>query len=118
MFLKFTKDVFSGMKKFFTTERVVILVVFLILMAALVMYANGKTGILDKMEDGTEEKEKKSCQHHLGITTLIDGNVNLFNTQLESFKFTDDTDTGLSRSLLSSSSKKTDVKSKTFIWNY
>ena len=59
MFLKFTTSVLNGMKKFFTTERVVILVVFLILMAALVMYANGKTGILDKMEDGTEEKEKK-----------------------------------------------------------
>ena len=59
MFLKFTTSVLNGMKKFFTTERVVILIVFLILMAALVMYANGKTGVLDKMEDGTEEKEKK-----------------------------------------------------------
>ena len=58
MFLKFTKDVFSGMKKFFTTERVVILVVFLILMAALIMYANGKTGVLDKMEDATEEEKE------------------------------------------------------------
>lgn len=58
MFLKFTKDVFSGMKKFFTTERVVILVVFLILMAALIMYANGKTGVMDKMSDGTEEEKE------------------------------------------------------------
>ena len=58
MFLKFTTSVLNGMKKFFTTERVVILVVFLILMAALVMYANGKTGVLDKMEDATEDKEK------------------------------------------------------------
>ena len=58
MFLKFTKDVFSGMKKFCTTERVVILVVFLILMAALIMYANGKTGVLDKMEDATEEEKE------------------------------------------------------------
>ncbi len=58
MFVKFTTSVLNGMKKFFTTERVVILVVFLILMAALVMYANGKTGVLDKMEDATEDKEK------------------------------------------------------------
>jgi hypothetical protein len=58
MFVKFTTRVLNGMKKFFTTERVVILVVFLILMAALVMYANGKTGVLDKMEDATEDKEK------------------------------------------------------------
>tara|TARA_B100000424_G_C22916042_1_gene487414 strand:- start:1081 stop:1575 length:495 start_codon:yes stop_codon:yes gene_type:complete len=49
------------MKKFFTTERVVILIVFLILMAALVMYANGKTGVLDKMEDGTDAEEKKEA---------------------------------------------------------
>ena len=28
-------------------------------MAALVMYANGKTNVLDKMEDGTEEKGKE-----------------------------------------------------------
>lgn len=59
MFLKFTTNVLNGMKKFFTTERVVILLVFLILMAALVMYANGKTSVLDKMEDGTEAEEKK-----------------------------------------------------------
>jgi len=59
MFLKFTPSVLNGMKKFFTTERVVILIVFLILMAALVMYANGKSNVLDKMEDGTEEKEKE-----------------------------------------------------------
>jgi hypothetical protein len=59
MFLKFTTSVLNGMKKFFTTERVVILIVFLILMTALVMYANGKTGVLDKMEDGTDAEEKK-----------------------------------------------------------
>ncbi len=61
MFLKFTTSVLNGMKKFFTTERVVILIVFLILMAALVMYANGKTGVLDKMEDGTDAEEKKEA---------------------------------------------------------
>ena len=59
MFHKFTSSVLNGMKKFFTTERVVILIVFLILMAALVMYANGKTGVLDKMEDGTDEEKKE-----------------------------------------------------------
>lgn len=58
MFAKLTSGIFSGMKKFLTMERVVVLIVFLILMWALVMYANNKTIVLDKMEGGVEEKKE------------------------------------------------------------
>ncbi len=57
MFGKLFSGILSGAKKFFTMERVVVLIVFIILMFALVMYANGKTSVVDKMEDGTPETE-------------------------------------------------------------
>lgn len=58
MFAKLTSGIFRGMKKFLTMERLVVLIVFLILMWALVTYANNKTIVVDKMEDGTEEKKE------------------------------------------------------------
>lgn len=59
MFAKLTRGIFSGMKKFLTMERLVVLIVFLILMWALVMYANNKTLVVDKMEGGVDENGEK-----------------------------------------------------------
>lgn len=58
MFAKFTRDIFSGFKKFLTMERVVVLIIFLILMWALVTYANNKTLVVDKMEGGVKAEAK------------------------------------------------------------
>jgi hypothetical protein len=60
MFGKLFSGIFSGAKKFFTMERVLVLIVFIILMVALVMYSNGKTTVVDKMEDGTPESDENS----------------------------------------------------------
>ncbi len=58
MFAKLTSGIFSGMKKFLTMERLVVLIVFLILMWALVTYANNKTLVGENMEHGKEEKKE------------------------------------------------------------
>jgi len=60
MFGKLFSGIFSGAKKFFTMERVLVLIVFIVLMVALVMYSNGKTTVVDKMEDGTPESDENS----------------------------------------------------------
>lgn len=57
MFAKFTRDIFSGFKKFLTMERVVVVIIFLILMWALVTYSNNKTLVVDKMEGGVDAKK-------------------------------------------------------------
>ena len=59
MFAKFTRDIFSGFKKFLTMERVVVLIIFLILMWALVIYSNNKALVVDKMEGGVDAADKK-----------------------------------------------------------
>ena len=56
MFGKITSGVFSGLKKFLTMERVIVLIVFLILMWALVMYANNKSSIVANFEGGNQEE--------------------------------------------------------------
>ena len=58
MFAKLTSGIFSGMKKFLTMERLVVLIVFLILMWALVTYANNKTIVGENMEHGKEENKE------------------------------------------------------------
>lgn len=58
MFAKLTSGIFSGMKKFLTMERVIVVIVFLILMGALVTYANNKTAVVDGMGHGKEEKKE------------------------------------------------------------
>lgn len=47
------KDILRGFTKFFSTQRVIILVVFLILAWGLLTYSGSKTMVLDKMEDGS-----------------------------------------------------------------
>ena len=59
MFSKLFSGILAGAKKFFTMERVFVLIVFIILMYALVMYSNGKLTVSDNMDDGTHEEEKK-----------------------------------------------------------
>ena len=47
------KKVMSGFSKFFTKERIIILVAFLILAWALYSYSGSKTMIVDRMSDGS-----------------------------------------------------------------
>lgn len=58
MFLKFSKSFMKGLTAFFTTERIVVLVIFLVLIFALAAYANMKTSVVDKMTTGKKEEMK------------------------------------------------------------
>lgn len=55
MFGKILEQSLKGVKHFFSAERVVVFGVFLLLIWLLIQYANGKTTIVDKMEDGNKE---------------------------------------------------------------
>lgn len=59
MFSKFSKSFLKGLTTFFTTERIVVLVIFLVLIFALASYSNMKTSVVDKMETGIEEKKEE-----------------------------------------------------------
>ena len=52
MFGKIFEHALKGVKQFFSTERVVIIVVFLLLVWLLSQYAGSKTAVVDMMEDG------------------------------------------------------------------
>ncbi len=65
MFSNFSKSFMKGITTFFTTERVVVLVVFLVLIFALAAYANMKTSVLDQMDTGIEEEPKKKSMEEL-----------------------------------------------------
>ena len=56
MFGKITSGIFSGLKKFLSMERAIVLIVFLILMWALVMYANNKSSIVANFEGGNQQE--------------------------------------------------------------
>jgi hypothetical protein len=47
------KKIISGFSKFFTKDRVIILVIFLVLAWALYSYSGSKSMIIDRMSDGT-----------------------------------------------------------------
>lgn len=47
------KKILSGLSKFFTKERIIILIVFLILAWALYNYAGSKSMVFDRMSDGS-----------------------------------------------------------------
>ena len=53
MFGKIFEHALKGVKQFFSTERVVIIVVFLLLVWLLSQYAGSKMAVVDKMEDGS-----------------------------------------------------------------
>lgn len=57
MFGKLIGPALKGMKQFFSTERVIIIVAFLLLIWLLNRCANGKSHIIDTMEDGTADTE-------------------------------------------------------------
>lgn len=59
MFSKFSKSFLKGLTSFFTAERIVVLVIFLVLIFALASYSNMKNSVVDKMETGTEEKKEE-----------------------------------------------------------
>ena len=63
MFGKIFEQALKGVKQFFSTERVVIIVVFLLLIWLLSQYASSKTSVVDKMEDGSEEKENEEVSN-------------------------------------------------------
>lgn len=58
MFSKISRGIFSGVNKFFSKERLAILIVFIVLMLALAMYTTGKSNVKDGMEDGTEDVDE------------------------------------------------------------
>jgi hypothetical protein len=60
MFGKLFADAFKGMNKFFSTERVGAIIVFLLLIWFLSQYGMSKTVVVDNLEDGTEEKKKET----------------------------------------------------------
>jgi hypothetical protein len=57
MFGKVFADAFKGMTKFFSAERVVVIIVFLLLIWFLSQYGMSKTMVVDNLEDGTQEKK-------------------------------------------------------------
>ena len=57
MFGKIFEHALKGVKQFFSTERVVIIVVFLLLVWVLSQYASSKMAVVDKMEDGEREPD-------------------------------------------------------------
>lgn len=60
MFSKFSKSFLKGLQTFFTTERIVVLVIFLVLIFALASYSNMKTGSgIERMETGEIEKKEE-----------------------------------------------------------
>jgi len=52
MFSKISRGIFSGVNKFFSKERLAILIVFIVLLVALTMYTTNKFTVKDGMEDG------------------------------------------------------------------
>ena len=58
MFGKIFEQSLKGVKHFFSTERVVVIAVFLLLIWLLTQYVNSKTTIVDKMEDGSDNQEE------------------------------------------------------------
>tara|TARA_B100000925_G_C22010236_1_gene475924 strand:- start:4671 stop:5189 length:519 start_codon:yes stop_codon:yes gene_type:complete len=60
MFSKFSKSFLKGLQTFFTTERIVVLVIFLVLIFALASYSNMKTGSgIERMETGEPAKKEE-----------------------------------------------------------
>jgi len=59
MFSKFSKSFLKGLQTFFTTERVVVLVIFLVLIFALTSYSNMKNGSVERMETGEPAKKEE-----------------------------------------------------------
>jgi hypothetical protein len=53
----------SALRKFFTKDRVIISVFFILVAVFLLYYSSGKITMMDTMEDGTEEKEKEAMSH-------------------------------------------------------
>jgi hypothetical protein len=75
MFGKIFEHALKGVKQFFSAERVVIIVVFLLLVWLLSQYAGSKMAVVDKMEDGSvsapqgkEEESKKMVAPASGNT--------------------------------------------------
>ena len=64
----------KGMKQFFSTERVIIIVAFLLLIWLLNRYAKGNSNVVDQMEDGSpdgaieDEKQEEPLSNGSGNT--------------------------------------------------
>jgi len=56
------KEFSSGLSKFFTTQRVMILVIFLILVWGLWTYSGTKSLVVDRMEDGSNKVPAPNAQ--------------------------------------------------------
>jgi hypothetical protein len=55
----------SALRKFFTKDRVMISVFFILVAVFLLYYSSGKTTMMDTMEDGSEQKEKEGLAHNV-----------------------------------------------------
>tara|TARA_B110000879_G_C11182879_1_gene519472 strand:- start:6711 stop:7238 length:528 start_codon:yes stop_codon:yes gene_type:complete len=74
MFGKLIGPALKGMKQFFSTERVIIIVAFLLLIWLLNRYAKGNSNVVDQMEDGSpdgaseDEKQEEPLSNGSGNT--------------------------------------------------
>ena len=66
MFNKFA----SGLSKFFTKERVIILVVFIVLAWGLMVYSGNKINIIDRMSDGSISNSKNGNYNTVQPTSV------------------------------------------------
>lgn len=57
------KEIMQGLSKFFTKQRMFIIVIFVVLAIALSAYSNDKSVIIDRMTDGTPYGAVKSVEH-------------------------------------------------------
>lgn len=64
------KKVLSGLTKFFTKERIIILAIFLILAWALYNYAGSKSMILDRMSDGSGSSDVTAPSDNSASTAI------------------------------------------------
>jgi len=63
----------TGLQKFFTKDRVMILVIFILLAVFLMYYSTGKATVLDSMETGTEQGGKKATLPEIKATEPMTG---------------------------------------------
>jgi hypothetical protein len=78
MFGKIFEQALKGVNQFFSTERVVIIVVFLLLVWLLSQYAGSKTSVVDMMEDGGEVlmvQQEEAPMEYVQMEQLTDGST-------------------------------------------
>jgi len=75
MFGKIFEHALKGVKQFFSAERVVIIVVFLLLVWLLSQYAGSKMAVVDKMEDGSAPAPQGKADESKKMVAPASGNT-------------------------------------------